>query len=244
MKVDSIELDILTSPEYYLLKPKLTYILNDYDKGTGFRYMHDAVNYYDDCANNILEKNAGIVSSLNSLDEKILKTLKDVYKAGMSTNKNKNVLSNNRANLQPLLLSNPANKNKFTGNIVSNKLVQDILSNRYNKITYAELDDELEKITEEIVLFIEDVLLEDVYNIYSIEKRDDKKDNIEIIMYKYMATVLYGVDKYIFRDTDSYEDIDSIKKLITSFSFDISSDFRKTVALYIILKQIDINMYN
>ena len=236
LKVESIELDQLTSPEFYLLKPKLTYILNDCDKGAGFRYMHDAVDYYDRCANNILKEN----DDIDKLDEKIFKTLKDIYKAGMSTNKNKDVLSNNRANLQPLLISNPANKNKFTGNIVSNKLVQDILSGRYNKITYAELDDELEKITEEIIMFIEDVLLEDTYIIYSIDDKEAKKSKIELVIYKYMLTVLNGIDKYIFRNTEKYNDIKDVKELYKSedFSFDISSDFRKTIALYIILKQI------
>ena len=242
LKVDSIILDQLTSPEFYLLRPKLTYILNDCDKGAGFRYMHDAVIYYDDCANNILNNPnyAETVSSLNALNEKTLKTLKDIYKAGMSTNKNKDVLSNTRANLQPLLLSNPANKNKFTGNIVSNKLVQDILSGRYNKITYAELDDELEKITEEIIMFIEDVLLEDTYIIYSIDDKEAKKSKIELVIYKYMLTVLNGIDKYIFRNTEKYNDIKDVKELYKSedFSFDIGSDFRKTIALYIISKQI------
>lgn len=224
--------DALNIPEYYLIKANINYLGGAYH---GFKYAHDAHNDYRNRINKIRKADIErIKESEKTLKESNLTVLKKLYEILMIYTDT--APSNDRHNYQPLLLYNNFNKHNFTSDVNADRLMCDIITGRYKNVLYHDIDNSIIGITREIVEFIEDVLLIDVYAIYkaAIDANGDQLNNA---IRKYIDYVLYNIPESHYRTKISDDDYSSYIESFDTIQYDVSKDYLKSYMLFSIATQ-------
>ena len=219
--------DALNIPEYYLIKANINYLGGAYH---GFKYAHDAHNDYRNRINKIRKADIdSIKESEKTLKNSNLTVLKKLYEILMIYTDT--APSNDRHNYQPLLLYNNFNKHNFTSDVNADSLMCDIVTGRYKNVLYHDIDNSIIGITREIVEFIEDVLLIDVYAIYkaAIAANGDQLNNA---IRKYIDYVLYNIPESHYRTKISEVDYNNYIKSFDAIQYDVSNDYLKSYMLF------------
>ena len=228
--------DVLNIPEYYLIKANINYLGGAYH---GFKYAHDAHNDYRNRINNIRGKNIENIKlfeeTLKKSNLTVLKKLYEILMIYTST-----APSNDRHNYQPLLLYNNFSKHNFTSDVNADSLMCDIVTGRYKNVLYHDIDNSLIGITREIVEFIEDVLLIDVYAIYkdAIDNETETKgDLLKSAVIKYIDYILYSIPASHYRTKISDADYNEYITSFEGIQYDVSKDYLKSYMLFSMAKQ-------